>query len=118
MDYDKNEMDDIMRVDVFFHTLNVDDVTQIGKYENVWGLVSSLGGALSLYMGISVFLLVEVLEFLIYLVVNSCLYAVGRYDTKTEVRPATPPSPTPSDVVFVRRLYDALGSKAPKTYGK
>lgn len=79
--------------------------------QNAWGLVSSLGGALSLYMGISVILLVEVIEFFIYLVVNSCLYVAGRYDSKTEVRPVTPPSPTPSDVVFVRRLYDALGTK-------
>ncbi|XP_042858754.1 uncharacterized protein LOC122244849, partial [Penaeus japonicus] len=118
MEYGKDNMDDMMRVDVFFHTLNVDDVTQIGKYENAWGLVSSLGGALSLYMGISVILLVEVIEFFIYLVVNSCLYVAGRYDSKTEVRPVTPPSPTPSDVVFVRRLYDALGTKVkgPKSY--
>ncbi|ROT64630.1 putative amiloride-sensitive sodium channel subunit beta [Penaeus vannamei] len=121
-DYGKEETDDMMRVDVFFHTLNVDDVTPvesmryehrgieralISKVENVWGLVSSLGGALSLYMGISVFLLVEVLEFLIYLVVNSCMYVVGGYETQTEVSPghSAPISP-------LRQISSKFSSRA------
>lgn len=79
--------------------------------QSISDLVSSLGGAFSLYMGISVFLLLEVFEFIVYLFVNSCLYVTGRYFPKKEVKTVVPKSPTLSDVLFVQRLIESYDTK-------
>lgn len=64
--------------------------------QNIFSLVSSLGGALSLYLGISIFLLVEFVELLICLVYNSILFVMGRYKSPQDTPPPRQPTAKPS----------------------
>ncbi|KAK7069110.1 hypothetical protein SK128_007398 [Halocaridina rubra] len=83
-DPDDTVRENLLRLDVYFNTLTSENITQVEVYKSFWDLVSELGGALSLYIGISIFLLVEVIELFFYLIFNSYLYCVGRYELTEE----------------------------------
>ncbi|CAL4121688.1 unnamed protein product, partial [Meganyctiphanes norvegica] len=84
--------DNLLALNVYFKSLNTYNIEQEADYEDWSDIVSSLGGALSLYLGISIILVFEVLEFLIYLIINTGLYCVGNYQSKSSdvPRPLTP----------------------------
>ncbi|XP_064080080.1 uncharacterized protein LOC135197065 [Macrobrachium nipponense] len=74
----------LMKIEVFYNSLSREVIYQSEVYSSPWDLVSSLGGALSLYMGISVFLMMEVLELIVILVYKTVLYTTGRYRPMVE----------------------------------
>ncbi len=44
--------------------------------------ISDLGGALSIFLGITLSMLFEILEFFIDLSINLCFYTSGKYSSK------------------------------------
>ncbi|TRY80052.1 hypothetical protein TCAL_06774 [Tigriopus californicus] len=66
----------LVKIRVFFNSLNIQHVTESPKYSWSDGtMISALGGALSLYLGISVVMAIEFLEFLIDVILN--VYSFG-----------------------------------------
>ncbi|KAK8377555.1 hypothetical protein O3P69_013890 [Scylla paramamosain] len=127
--YNMNEnkvTENLLVLEVFFQSLIADYVEEEAEYPYINYLVSDLGGALSLYLGISIILLMEFVEFLLCLVYNSLLYLLGRYSPpqhepparepmKSSVSPAVQPKPpsdisittttTVADLNYLRNLY-------------
>ncbi|XP_050715228.1 degenerin-like protein unc-105 [Eriocheir sinensis] len=101
--------ENMMALDVFFRTLVSDYIEESAQYPSIESLVSSLGGALSLYLGISIFLLMEFVEFLFHLAYNSILYATGRYKSPLNTPPPRQPTAKPS-------VTPSLPSKLPTDF--
>ncbi|KAG7176904.1 FMRFamide-activated amiloride-sensitive sodium channel-like [Homarus americanus] len=90
-----------------------------GPAKGISDVVTSLGGALSLYLGISLFLLVEVLELLIWLIYNSIMYAQGRYvpsnsrrnsnSRRISVFPEEPPVSTLDNLRYLKSVHGRDG---------
>ena len=59
----------LMQVSIYYGTLDVDDVAEVPEYTFLTFL-SSLGGAVSLYLGISFIQVFEIVQFLIKLLVS------------------------------------------------
>ena len=55
-------MNSLAKVDVFFRTKNEQILRQVPKYSSVLDFASTLGGSMSVFMGISIILSVEVIE--------------------------------------------------------
>ncbi|XP_043244057.1 uncharacterized protein LOC122392822 [Amphibalanus amphitrite] len=68
----------ILEIKVFFKTLNTAALTQ-SEFYTYSSFFSSLGGAMSLYLGISIIMVAEILEFLCLLVWNLIRLARGSY---------------------------------------
>jgi len=64
-----NIQQDYLKMDIFYQTLNIKSIYQSPKYPES-SLVSSLGGALSLYLGIAIIMCVELLELVFDLIIN------------------------------------------------
>ncbi|XP_068237355.1 uncharacterized protein [Palaemon carinicauda] len=116
----------LMKVEVFYNSLSMEQIYQSQVYSTPWDLVSSLGGALSLYMGISVFLMMEVLELFIILIYNSILYCSGRYQSQSETPVPSPqmstglvyPVVTPETLGFLQKAGHVVKvSQGPGEYG-
>ncbi len=60
---------DYVKADVYYQTLNVQIVKQSAKYTDE-GFFAGLGGALSLYLGVAIIMIFELLELLFDLFVN------------------------------------------------
>ncbi|XP_012268274.3 amiloride-sensitive sodium channel subunit gamma-like [Athalia rosae] len=60
-------LQNVLTIDVFFENLRVQSINQQPTYK-LQSFVGSLGGALSLYLGVTLFMLLEVLEVLVRLV--------------------------------------------------
>ncbi len=98
--------DNVMNVEVFFNSLNVQTITEQPVFETVhesddpvrryndkhvcpfvfqWysnEFISAAGGALSLWLGVSIGLLFEIIEFFIDLGINSVTYIISGDKTK------------------------------------
>ena len=75
--------DNLLQINVYFKTLNVKRVGETAVYDSLFGssFVAALGGALSLFLGISLSMVFEVLEFIVDLLLNLCVYcAKGSLD--------------------------------------
>jgi len=95
----------IMEIKVFFKTLNTATLVQSPQYSD-FSLLSSLGGSLSLYLGISLVMLAELVEFLLMVVYNLCRYSRGKYGADVAPAPrAGAPAPPGGDVseIIIRR---------------
>ena len=68
--------DNLLQANVYFKTLNVKRVGESAVYDSLFSstFVAALGGALSLFLGISLSMVFEVFEFVIDLMLNLCLY--------------------------------------------
>ncbi|XP_043221876.1 degenerin unc-8-like isoform X1 [Amphibalanus amphitrite] len=71
----------ILELKVFYKTLDVQRILQTPKYSYI-SLVSSVGGAMSLYLGISLVMVAELFEYLILLA-----WAVAKFYTKSRQGP-------------------------------
>ena len=83
--------DNLLQVNVYFKTLNVKRVGETAVYDSLFGssFVAALGGALSLFLGISLSMVFEVFEFIIDLLLNLGVYcAKGSYahDNEGEIQ--------------------------------
>ena len=58
-----------MKVQVYYGSQSVTSIEEVGKY-NFESLLSSFGGALSLYLGVSLVALFELIEFAARLVLD------------------------------------------------
>ncbi|XP_046998361.1 degenerin unc-8-like [Schistocerca americana] len=76
--------DNALKIDVYFENLRVQQTVQTAAYEPQ-AFVASLGGALSLYLGISLLMLVEVVELIIRVI--SDLY--NHFRKQTQMHPKT-----------------------------
>nr|XP_053631798.1 uncharacterized protein LOC128688110 [Cherax quadricarinatus] len=114
--YSKHADENLLQLFIFFNTLNFDTVNQTAVYNDLTDLVSALGGALSLYLGLSVFLIAEVVEWFLYLIYNSFMYARGRYNPHESYsannkvcRPMPEPPPlsgkAAADLHYVNSIY-------------
>ena len=61
------------QVKVFYRDMNVRKVEEIKEYPSVFNLLNSLGGALSLWLGISFIALFEIVELVARLIHSVCL---------------------------------------------
>ena len=61
------------QVKVFYRDMNVRKVEEIKEYPSVFNLLNSLGGALSLWLGISFIALFEIVELVVRLIHSVCL---------------------------------------------
>ena len=64
----------MFQVNVYFGTLNVENISEEPKYPNFTSFFPTIGGILSLYLGLTLVNLFEILEFsirLIYSIVSS-----------------------------------------------
>jgi len=70
-----NVAENLLQVNVYFKSLNVRTVIEEPIYDRIDGaaFISALGGALSLFLGISISMVFEVIEFVIDLTLNICL---------------------------------------------
>ena len=59
----------LFQVNIFFNSMDVKHITQTPKYSSGYEVLGNLGGALSLYLGISLLGVFEVVEFIIRCVV-------------------------------------------------
>ena len=64
----------MLKFNVFFKTLNSQEVEELVKYD-LTTTFYAIGGALSLFLGISLSMIFEVLEFLVDMVINLVKYA-------------------------------------------
>ncbi|XP_023716562.1 amiloride-sensitive sodium channel subunit beta-like isoform X1 [Cryptotermes secundus] len=74
----------LLKIDVYFENLRVKSVEQSPTYK-VQTFVGSLGGALSLYLGITLLMLVEVMEALFRLIYGCCVHCCRRMFTPSQV---------------------------------
>ncbi|XP_059081142.1 degenerin deg-1-like [Tigriopus californicus] len=70
-----------VQADIYYQTLNVRSIVQEAKYSED-GYVAALGGALSVYMGIAVIMIFELLELVIDLVLNVWKFYNGANEEK------------------------------------
>ena len=64
-----------LQVKIFYKDLNIQIVTQSEEFPDIWSFMSNLGGAMSLYLGVSLISAFELLEFMIRLLAS----AITRY---------------------------------------
>merc|ERR1711915_972409 len=69
--------DNLLRVSVYFNTLNERIITTSKVYD-LSNFLSSLGGVFSLYLGISLGMLFELFEVLLDAIQNLCFWIVGK----------------------------------------
>ncbi|XP_076033048.1 uncharacterized protein LOC143020505 [Oratosquilla oratoria] len=118
-------------VDISFETMNSQVVRQEAKYK-LLDLFVMCGAILSLYLGISLILFIEVIEFLLNFFVNFALFAVGKYSRPTrdlsqgsspEESPEASAPPEPAEEKTLRvttapATMDEKSSAVPRTpYG-
>ncbi|XP_037071027.1 uncharacterized protein LOC119092156 [Pollicipes pollicipes] len=65
------------KLNVYYRDISSDVIEESPIYTYTT-LIGSLGGALSLYLGIALILLVEILEYLFFMAVNTLLFMCGR----------------------------------------
>ncbi len=61
---------DYTKAEVYFQTLNVQSIVQRAKYTDE-GFFAGLGGALSLYLGVAIIMVFELLEFFFDIFMNT-----------------------------------------------
>ena len=61
------------QVKVFYRDMHVRKVEEIKEYPSVFNLLNSLGGALSLWLGISFIALFEIVELVVRIIHSVCL---------------------------------------------
>ncbi|KAK3850465.1 hypothetical protein Pcinc_042832, partial [Petrolisthes cinctipes] len=76
--------DDLLHFRVSFSTLVTESIIQKEIYSTPFDLITNLGGTLSIYLGISLILIAEIVELLLFLIINSCKYALGRYQPRKQ----------------------------------
>merc|ERR1712150_90696 len=59
----------LLKVNIYYQQLNVMTITESAEY-GIFDLCSSIGGALSLYLGISLAMFFEVVEFIIDILIS------------------------------------------------
>ena len=60
-----------LQVKIFYKDLNIQIVTQSEEFPDIWSFMSNLGGAMSLYLGVSIIAAFELLEFVIRLMASA-----------------------------------------------
>ena len=55
------------QVNVFFESLDVEDVQENPKFPTIWDFLNTLGGALSLFLGASLISIMEIFEIMLRL---------------------------------------------------
>lgn len=70
--------------------------------------MSSLGGALGLYLGISIILIGEIIEYLLLLLWNLCLNCYGKYNPNDDGYDND--NDKDEENVFVNRMYEEEGN--------
>ena len=55
------------QVNIFFESLDIEDVQETPKYPTIWDFLNALGGALSLFLGASLISIFEILEIVLRL---------------------------------------------------
>ncbi|CAG0888604.1 unnamed protein product [Darwinula stevensoni] len=73
---------DMLKVEIFFRSLNLQVIQEKPKYD-LYGLVSNLGGVVGIYLGMCVVMLIEILEFLAFLLYDIIRYFLGK-DSRDE----------------------------------
>ena len=76
-------MDNLLQLNVYFQSLNVRQIEEDPTYGPIQ-LIYALGGALSLYLGISLSMIFEVIELLFDICINLFTYCAlsGRHNKK------------------------------------
>ncbi|XP_043237540.1 amiloride-sensitive sodium channel subunit beta-like [Amphibalanus amphitrite] len=69
---------EFVKLNVYFRDLNIASITESATY-TYSTFISSLGGALSLYLGIALILLVELAELLVFLAWDTARFMCGYY---------------------------------------
>ncbi|KAK4315708.1 hypothetical protein Pmani_013076 [Petrolisthes manimaculis] len=121
--------DDLLHFRVSFSTLVTESIVQKEIYSTPFDLITNLGGTLSIYLGISLIILAEFVELLLLLIINSCQYALGRYQPRKQQqqqqqqmesqRTVLPLQHTPpSEQVAGKMLADLLYMKNAKEMSK
>ena len=67
--------ENLLRFDIYFQTLNVQNISESPTYDS-YTLMSSLGGAASLYLGLATYMILEVIEFIIDVGLNLLAYCI------------------------------------------
>ena len=62
---------DSFQINIFFESLDVEEVKESPQFATIWDLLNSLGGALSLFLGVSLISIFEIFEIGIRLIVVS-----------------------------------------------
>ena len=57
----------LFQINIFFESLDVEETRETAQYPTVWDFLSSLGGALSLFLGASLIATLEMFELLLRL---------------------------------------------------
>ena len=55
----------LFQINIFFETLDVEEVKETPEYPTIFDFLNTLGGALSLFLGASLISILEVLEVII-----------------------------------------------------
>ena len=55
------------QVNIFFESLDVEDVQENPKFPTIWDFLNTLGGALSLFLGASLISVMEIFEIMLRL---------------------------------------------------
>ena len=58
----------LFQINIFFETLDVEEVKETPQYPTIFEFLNTLGGALSLFLGASLISIFEVLEVLIRMI--------------------------------------------------
>ncbi|CAG0888605.1 unnamed protein product [Darwinula stevensoni] len=78
----ENIQKDMLKVEIFFRSLNLQTIQEQPKYD-LNGVVSNLGGVFGIYLGMCVVMLIEVLEFLAFLLYDIARHFLGK-DSRAE----------------------------------
>ena len=62
---------DLFQINIFFESLDVEEVKESPQFATIWDLLNSLGGALSLFLGVSLISIFEIFEIGIRLIIVS-----------------------------------------------
>ncbi|XP_043245044.1 degenerin mec-4-like [Amphibalanus amphitrite] len=112
-----NELEEeILELKVYFRTLLTENIEQEGEFTGE-ALLSTLGGAMSLYLGISLVMLAEFLQYIILLLWAVLRYFAGKFNgdaTREKSQWATPPPSVGVTKVVITR---PVGLKHPYLSG-
>ena len=78
---DTQVRENLLSVKVFFQSLNIRNIQESVKYDLITSIYA-IGGAVSLYLGISLAMVFEVLELAIDWLINLCMYCSGKWNKK------------------------------------
>ena len=70
--------ENLLTVKIFFQSLNIRNIKESVKYDLITSIYA-IGGAVSLYLGISIAMIFEVFELAIDWLINLFLYCSGRW---------------------------------------